>query len=66
MSAPASIVTTSFATDLRALISWVDEDTQFLTKEEVLDKVKSLLLRLMQRFLAFPHGTNFALMPAAD
>jgi uncharacterized protein YggT (Ycf19 family) len=58
-----SVATTSYIMELRNLMTWVEDDSEHLTKEEIIEKIKDSLLRLMQRFLAYPHGTNFALMP---
>ena len=58
-----SALSTSYVMELRNFMVWVEDETDHLSKEEIVGKVKDSLLRLMQRFLAYPHGTNFALMP---
>jgi hypothetical protein len=62
----SNIMKSSFVAQLHYLLHFIDVEANDMDKEDIIDKVKTHLLNLMQRFLAYPHGTNFALMPHDD
>ena len=53
----------SFLLDLRDFVHWLDRDARLLSKEDVVDGARVRLLTLIHKFLAFPHCSNFSLMP---
>ena len=55
----------SFVKQMQNFMEWVDNDAQFLSKEQILDGVKIRALLLAKKFIAYPHCQNFSLMPAA-
>lgn len=53
----------SFLLDLRDLVRWLDRDAKSMSKEDVIDGVRVRILSLIHKFLAYPHCSNFSLMP---
>ena len=53
----------TFLLDLRDLVRWLDRDAKSLSKEDVVDGVRVRVLTLIHKFLAYPHCSNFSLMP---
>jgi hypothetical protein len=53
----------TFLLDLRDLVRWLDQDARALGKEDVIDGARVRALTLIHKFLAYPHCSNFSLMP---
>jgi hypothetical protein len=53
----------NFIEEIQLLHAWLDTEAQLLTREDIIDKVKVALISMVQRFLSYPHCSNFALMP---
>jgi len=53
----------TFLLDLRDFVRWLDRDAKSMSKEDLIDGVRVRLLTLIHKFLAFPHCSNFSLMP---
>jgi hypothetical protein len=53
----------SFIEELQAAIRWTHEDAERLSREDLLDGARARFVALAQRFVAYPHCSNFSLMP---
>jgi hypothetical protein len=53
----------SYIEDLQAAIQWTHEEAEHLSKEALLDGARARFVALAQRFVAYPHCSNFSLMP---
>jgi hypothetical protein len=53
----------NFIEEIQALNRWLDDEAQTMSREDIIDKVKVALISIVQRFLSYPHCSNFALMP---
>jgi len=53
----------SFIVYLQRTIDWLDEGALQLSREDMHDSMRVRMVELAQRFVAFPHCENFALMP---
>jgi len=53
----------SFIVYLQHTIQWLDEKAMHLSKEDMHDSMRVRMVDLAQRFVAYPHCENFALMP---
>ena len=53
----------SFLLDLRDLVRWLDRDARCMSKDDVIYGVRVRVLSLIHKFLAYPHCSNFSLMP---
>ena len=56
----------TFIKELLATIEWIDSDARQLSREDVLDKVRARLVGITHRFVAYPHCSNFSLMPEGE
>jgi hypothetical protein len=56
----------SFVLELRDLIRWADEDAVRMDKDDILDAMRTKVLTLLQKFVAYPHCDNFSLMADAQ
>lgn len=52
----------SFIVYIQRTIEWLDERALQLSKEDMHDSMRVRMVELAQRFVAFPHCENFALM----
>lgn len=48
---------------IQNLIDWIDADAAHLDKAAILDGVRIRVLVLAKKFIAYPHCSNFSLMP---
>lgn len=53
----------SFLEDLKEMLQWLDRDAQLLESSDIIDGTRLRTLRILQRFVAYPHCQNFSLMP---
>lgn len=53
----------SFIIHIQKTIQWLDEEAHTLSREDLQDSVRARMVELAQRFVAYPHCENFALMP---
>ncbi len=56
----------TFIVKLTDTIKWIDEDAPRLTREDVLDGVRTRLVDIVHKFVAYPHCANFSLMPEGE
>ena len=52
-----------FPQELQSLLTWIDTDATRLDKEQLRDAFRVRVLCLMEKFIAYPHCSNFSLMP---
>ena len=56
----------TFIVKLTDTIKWIDEDAPRLSREDVLDGVRTRLIDITHKFVAYPHCANFSLMPEGE
>ena len=53
----------TFIHALTDTINWIDNEAPELSNKDVLDGVRTRLIGITHKFVAYPHCANFSLMP---
>ena len=56
----------TFIHALTDTINWIDNEAPELSNKDVLDGVRTRLIGITHKFVAYPHCANFSLMPEGE